>query len=183
MKSKLLFLLIVPFLLTYCAPKETDGPLPAEDIVKMAMKQAKKEKKNVIIMWHASWCGWCHRMDTLMNDPQIKEYFEANYVVEHLVVMENGEKKALENPGAMEMMIAYNGEKSGIPFWIILDKKGELLADSFMRPEGVGLDEPGKNTGCPAQQEEVDHFITVLNETANISDEGLKKIAGKFLRK
>lgn len=182
MKTKVLFLLILPFFLSNCAPKETEGPASAENILKIAKKEARKEGKNVFIMWHASWCGWCHRMDTLMNDPEIQEYFGENYVIEHMVVKESKDNKHLENPGALELLTEFHGEKSGIPFWVILDEKGNLLADSYMREEGVGMDEPGKNTGCPAQPEEVAHFIDVLKTTSDISDEGLKKIADKFAR-
>lgn len=181
MKSKITLLLVLPFLLNFCAPQE--GPLPAADVLAMAKKQAKKEGKNVFIMWHASWCGWCHRMDSLMNAPDVKEYFDSNYVIEHLVVKESKDKKDLENPGAEELLSSYLGDKSGIPFWVILDKKGNLLADSFMRADSVGMDQPGTNTGCPAQQEEVDYFIKVLNETAAIPEEGLEKIAARFIRK
>jgi thioredoxin-related protein len=176
MKSKLTLLACLVLLLSFCSnPEPAEGPLHAEEIMKMAMKKARKQKKNIFIMWHASWCGWCHRMDTLMNDESIKEYFDDNYVIEHLVVKEAKDKKHLENPGAMEMLTEYKGDKSGIPFWVVLDKKGELLMDSFM--------EPGKNTGCPALQEEVDYWIKVLSETAIIPDKGLDEIAAKFLRK
>lgn len=180
MKKLILVLLILPFFLSQCNT-ESDGPLPAEDITKLAMKQAKKEKKNVIIMWHASWCGWCHRMDSLMLREDMIDYFNDNYVIEHLVVKESKDKKHLENPGSDVMLEKYLGDKAGIPFWIILDKKGNLLADSYMREEGVGMDEPGKNTGSPANPDEVDHFINVLNETSSIDEEGLDKIKEAFL--
>ena len=183
MKSKLYLLLAFVFIMANCTTPETDEPLPAEDILEMAKKQARKQKKNIFIMWHASWCGWCHRMDTLMNDESIKEYFDNSFVVEHMVVKESPKNKHLENPGAAELLAKYNGDKAGIPFWIVLDKKGKLLADSFMREDGVGMDEPGQNSGCPARQNEVDFFIEILRKTTDIPDEGLEKIAGKFLKK
>ena len=176
MKSKLSLLVGLILLLSFCSsPEQTEGPLPADEILQTAMKQARKHKKNIFIMWHASWCGWCHRMDTLMNDPEVKEYFDDSFIIAHLVVKEREELKNLENPGALEMLTKYKGDKSGIPFWVILDKKGGLLMDSFM--------EPGKNTGCPAMQEEVDYWIKVLKETSKIPDDGLEKIAAKFIRK
>jgi len=187
MKSKLSLLAAIVFLLANCASpensKETDGPLPAIDILEMAKKEARKEKKNIFIMWHASWCGYCKKMDTLMNDQSVKEYFDESFVIKHLVVKERKELKDLENPGATDMLAKYLGDKAGIPFWIILDKKGNLLADSYMRPEGVGMDEAGQNTGCPLMKEEVDHWISVLKKTTDISEEGLEKIYNKFLRK
>ncbi len=188
MKSKLSILAAIIFLASNCASpdstKESAGPLPASQILEMAKKEARKNKKNIFIMWHASWCGWCHKMDTLMSDPDLKQYFDDSYVIKHMVVKESKEEmKKLENPEAAEMLAKYNGDKAGIPFWIVLNKKGELLADSYMREEGVGMDQPGKNTGCPQQQAEVDHWINILKETTDIPEDGLQKIRNKFLKK
>jgi thioredoxin-related protein len=186
MKKLLLTLIATAFLFTQCNNVQEDPPeqpYPADYILETAMKVAKKEKKNIFIMWHASWCGWCHRMDSLMQRDDMKEYFEGNYVIEHMVVKERQELKHLENPGADSVLASYNGDKSGIPFWVILDKKGNLLADSFMREEGVGMDQPGDNTGCPAQPAEVDHLLKVIKETSDTDDAGLEKIRETFLMK
>ncbi len=40
--------------------------------LKESMQQAAAENKNVFIIFHASWCGWCHKMDTSMNDQSVK---------------------------------------------------------------------------------------------------------------
>ena len=184
MKKLLLVLLLFPFLFSNCnnIPEEEE-PYSADYIIAIAKKEAKKEKKNVIIMWHASWCGYCHLMDSLMQREEVKDYFEGNYVIEHMVVNERKDLKHLENPGADSVLALYNGDKAGIPFWVILDKRGELLADSFMREEGVGMDEPGKNSGCPLQENEVVHLQKVLQETSDIDQEGLNKVKDVFLRK
>lgn len=186
MKKILILAVFLPFLLVSCNPapeEETGEPLAAEIVLKNAMKLAKKEKKNVIIMWHASWCGWCHRMDTLMQREDLKDYFDSNFITEHLVVKERPDLKHLENPGADSLLAIYHGDKAGIPFWIVLDKKGNLLADSFMRKEGVSMDEPGQNVGCPGQPEEVDFLVDLLKKTAKIDEEGLAKIREAFLLK
>jgi len=122
-------------------------------------------------------------MDTLMSKDNMKEYFEGSYVIEHLTVKESKDNKHLENPGADEMLKKYLGDKAGIPFWIVLDKKGNLLADSYMREEGVGMDQPGDNTGCPAQPAEVNHLLSVLKKTSNIDKAGLDKVKDVFLKK
>ncbi|MCK5822001.1 MAG: thioredoxin family protein [Bacteroidales bacterium] len=180
MKTKLILLLAIPFLFFQFTPIETDDPLPASKILKTAKKQARKEGKNVFIMWHASWCGWCHRMDKQMNDPEVKEFFDANYVIIHLVAKESKDNKHLENPGSDEMLAKYKGDKSGIPFWVILDKKGDLLADSFMRTVGEDMEPKLTNSGCPGHRNEVDHFIKVLKETSEMKDEDLAKIDKLF---
>lgn len=145
------------------------GPLSADEVLQQALQQASKEKKNVMIIFHASWCGWCHKMDNSINDVSCKKFFDDNYVIRHLVVDESRDKKDLENPGADELRAKYNGDNEGIPFWLIFDNDGNLLADSQLRPAGAGLDAKGENVGCPAAEKEVDHFISVLKKTSHIT--------------
>jgi thioredoxin-related protein len=144
-------------------------------VMKNAMKLAQKENKNVFLMFHASWCGWCRKMDRHMNDERCKAFFDKNYIIEHLDVMESGERKNLENPGAFDLLKSYKAEKSGIPFFVILDKNGKLLEDSF--------DANGQNLGCPASKEEVDEFIRMLKATSALNDKELEIIYNQFLIK
>lgn len=179
MKSRIplllpVLLLIQTLVTAQQAPKHTD------EILQEARQQAASQKKKVFVIFHASWCGWCHKMDTSMNDPSVKAFFAKNYVVRHLVVQEAKDKKNLENPGATELLKKYNGNDQGIPYWLIFDKDGKLLADSKIRPAGAGLDAPGKNTGCPATQEEVTHFIEVLKKTSGLKDTELTLIEQRF---
>lgn len=153
---------------------------PASDILNAAFKTAAKEKKNVFVIFHASWCGWCHKMDTAMNDQSVKAFFDKSYVVEHLTVKEAPAKKNEENAGADELLKKFHAADQGIPFWVVLDPKGNLLADSQERPEGAGLDTPGQNVGCPATQKEVDHFVKVLQKTSSLKENELKLIAERF---
>src|SRR5437868_6708351 len=111
----------------FLASVATAQPAPAnaptsDDIMKEAYATAAKEHKNVLIMFHASWCGWCHRMDNSINVVSCKKFFEDNYVIRHLVVDESDNKKNLENPGASDMRDKYHGNGQGIPFWLVFDK-------------------------------------------------------------
>ena len=107
-----------------------------------------------------------------MADPSVKKYFTDNYVIEHLVVQESKTKKQLENPGAEALMVKYKGEGQGIPYWLIFDKDGNLLADSRMAN--------GDNTGCPAKESEVAHFVNVLKKTSRLKDSELAVIQKRF---
>ncbi len=156
-------------------------PASADDVLKKACAIAGKENKKVMIIFHASWCGWCHKMDTSMNDPSVKKFFDDNFVVRHLVVNESGEKKKLENPGAEEMKKEYNGNEMGIPYWLIFDKDAKLLADARMRKEGQGPNE-GDNCGCPATKNEVEYFIKVLRATTELNEDQLQLIEKRFRR-
>ena len=154
-------------------------PQSVDEILKEAYQVANKQNKNVFIMFHASWCGWCHKMDKSMNDETCKKFFEDNFVIRHLVVDESTDKKNLENPGADEMRKKYYGEGQGIPFWLVFNKDGVLLADSKMRDKGAGP-ETGNNTGCPASEKEVEYFISILEKTTNLNSDQLEIIRKRF---
>ena len=144
------------------------------------MQMAAKENKNVFIIFHASWCGWCHKMDSAINDKSCKVFFSKNYVIRHLVVDESKDKKDLENPGADELRTKYHGDDEGIPFWLIFDKDGNLLADSQMRPKGASPDTKGENIACPATEKEVAYFIEVLKKTSQISEAEQTAVQKRF---
>lgn len=155
----------------------------AEAVLKEASAQATREHKKVFIIFHASWCGWCHRMDSIMANAECKKLFADNFVIRHLTVQEAKGKEHLENPGGTQMMEKYQGKGQGIPFWLIFDANGKLLADCLMRPDGVGLDKPGENTGCPATKEEVAHFVKVLKQTTGLNTSQLATIEKSFIKK
>ena len=144
----------------------------ASVILEEAQEKATAENKKVFIMFHASWCGWCHQMDDRMNDEAVKDFFQRNFVVEHLTVLESEKNKHLENPGAKAIMDKYKGGNSGIPFWLIFDHKGNLLADS--------LDENDQNIGCPATEGEVKEFLSILKRTTDMNTKELKTVEKVF---
>lgn len=172
------FCALAVFLLITNINAQTKAPA-ASVVIKEATSLASKSNKNVFIIFHASWCVWCHRMDSSMNDKTVKDLFDKSYVMRHLTVDESKENKHLENPGADAVRIKYHGDHSGIPFWFILDKKGDLLADSRM----VGNDgKVGDNVGCPATPEEVDYFVKVLAKTSDLNPGELLRIQKKFAK-
>ena len=153
----------------------------AADIMKEARQFAAKENKNILILFTASWCGWCHKMDKSLNDSACKAFFDDNFVIRHMVVDETKEKKHLETAGGAAMKKQYYGEGTGIPFWLVFDKEGNLLADSKIRKEGEGPQQ-GENTGCPATEEEVNYFIAVLKRTSRMNDGQLAIVRKRFRR-
>ena len=174
---KLISVLIFSFATASAKAQEI---LPAEALLNAAYKQATAENKNVIVIFHASWCGWCHKMDNAMNDKECKKIFESSYVIVRLDVEESKDKKELENPGADEIKKKYLGEQASLPFWVVLDKNGKFLADSYIRKAGVTKDQPGNNIGCPSSPEEVEIFIDILRKTSSIPDSKLQTIARRF---
>jgi thiol-disulfide isomerase/thioredoxin len=178
MKRLLLPLLLVGSITSLFAQK---APASADEIMKEAFAVAKKQNKKVLVMFHASWCGWCHKMDTSLNDASVKKFFDDNFVIRHLVVAESDGKKNLENPGGQDMLEKYEGKDQGIPFWLIFDKDENFLADSRMKTLVNGV-EKLQNTGCPASKEEVEYFIEVLKKTTTLTEDQLQKIRTRFRR-
>jgi len=172
-----LFLLVGYLLLSVSG--RSQAPSSADSVLEEAYSVAARENKNVFVLFHASWCGWCHKMDAAMNDNSVKKFFTDNYVIRHLVVYESKGKENLENPGALDLLKKYKGDEQGIPYWLVFDKNGKLLADSKMRLEGGGL-ETGINTGCPASEKEVVHFVKVLRQTSSLKDARLSIIEKRF---
>lgn len=149
----------------------------ADELLQAACAKAGKENKNVFVMFTASWCGWCHKMKNSMEDEDIRKYFEESFVSLYFVVDESGDKKSLETPGAAAFRTKYGGDNQGIPYWIVFNKDGIRIGDS-MKPDGSPLGRV--NTGCPADEAEVDYFIKVLKQTTRLKEDQLEKISKRF---
>jgi thioredoxin-related protein len=179
MKDQFLLSLLLVFSLKVNCFAQTEMPT-TETVMKVSYKQAAKEHKNVMVIFHASWCVWCKKMAARINEPALHKMFTDNYVIVYLDVLEQPEKKNLENPGSLELMTKYKGEKAGLPFWYITDAKGKELADSQIRPANAGLDSAGEGVGCPATDTEVAFFIQILKSTSNLRDDQLSLIGKRF---
>jgi thioredoxin-related protein len=171
MKKYLLFLVVAFVFVASAKAQQTPS---ADEVLQEARAKAAKENKKVMVIFHASWCGWCRKMDASLSDPSVKDFFDKNYVITHLTILESEGKKNLENPGAQELNKKWGGENQGIPFFVIMDKDGNILADSQR--------EPGKNVGCPATEEEVAHFINVLKKTSSITNDQIAAVEKRFRR-
>ena len=178
-KIKLLF--IIMFLSGSTAFAQTEMP-SSETVLNNAYAQAAKQNKKVLLMFHASWCGWCKKMDASLNDPTCKKFFDDNYVVAHLDIMEQAAKKSLENPGAVEVLTKLTGAKEvGLPYWVILDSKGNALANSLMGKDGLPSTKLDDNVGCPATEQEVTFFDNILKKTSSLKAEDIAVIHKRFL--
>lgn len=164
----LLFLGLLLFQLHFAQEK-------ADVVLNKALTEAKSKNKNVLLMFHASWCKWCHVMEKNMNLPEAKPIFDKKFVTTYVDVQEMGEKKKLENPGGEVLMEKYKGKEAGLPFWLVLNPKGEVLADSF--------NDKNENLGCPSTAEEVDVFVAKLKKSSKMNDNELQTVKQTFLKK
>jgi len=137
-----------------------EKPAPAPELVTKFVKNAAAADKKTIVAFHASWCGWCKRLESYLEMPDIKPIIDKYYSVLWLTVNERESNKALENPGADSFLKKWtNGVNTGIPFYVVLDSKEEVLASSIL-PLKPG-DKPG-NIGFPGDETERKAFISFL---------------------
>jgi hypothetical protein len=83
-----------------------------------------------------------------------------NFVVVQVIVQENGEKAALNNPGSDVLLSSYaKAPGSGIPFYAFLDADGKVLGTSNAMPDG-------SNIGHPAVETEFEAYDKLLAKVA-----------------
>ncbi len=146
------------------------SPTSAPTLVETALHTAKAEHKGVLVIFHASWCGWCKQLDKSFEVPAMKAVLDKDFVILHVTVMEDPAHKADENPGGGDMMIKFGGQDAGLPFFVALGAQGQVVADS--KVVSPGNPKP-QNMGFPTEPNEIDHFIAMLkasNPRLNAAD-------------
>ena len=166
------------FCLVFSLTASAQSKMPAAGIMANAYRQATKEHKNIFVIFHASWCVWCHKMDSCISKSSVKNYFDSNYVIVHLTVQEKDSTK--NTPGAFNYLKRFHGEQSGLPFWVITDNRGAWMGDSYIRKEGQTKDSVGVNMGCPAEDNEVKAFCELLKKTSHMNEQQLTEIGRLF---
>ena len=152
-------------------------PEDADKIITTAYKEAKATHKNVFLIFHASWCSWCKRLEKAIQSDELKKIFEDNFVITHLDVLERGDKiAALENPGGKEYLNKFGGEKSGLPFYVFLNSKKKMLANSNVMPGD-------QNIGYPGTSEEIAKFGELLKSSAKKMDKKQLQAILEFFKK
>ena len=154
----LLFLAII--LLPFSLVGQTVKPDSAQTIVTTALMEAQSSKKNVLLIFHATWCGWCKRLEKALNDTAMKPLIDKNYIVARVDVQERGDKiQTHENPGGQNLMSEFGGNHAGLPFIVFLNGDGKMISNSNVMPKK-------QNIGYPGSEEEIIAFVNLLKETA-----------------
>lgn len=148
------------FLKTWTTP-----PVDAEKLLAEAESRAKAANKRVFVQIGSSGCGWCHRLEDFVTDHAA--LFEPDYVYLKINVsrMTGGEEIAKRlgcNP---------NG---GVPWSAIVDADGKVLTTS---------DSPKGNIGYPFEPHEIEHFVSMLNKSAQHSTPAQIAVIEKALEK
>jgi thiol-disulfide isomerase/thioredoxin len=158
-------------------------PPSADSVVKQARSQAAAGHKKVMVLFHASWCHWCHRLDTLMASAECKPLFDEYFVSCHLTISETPDKRDQENPGAEALYAKYADQNSGIPFFLIMNPDGTVIADSRIKPSGAAPGSSGDNIGYPSSRNEIDYYLRTLKETTGLTTDQLAVIKKKLSEK
>jgi len=134
------------------ASVKSDTPASADVLVSSAQEQARQSEKNVIVVFRASWCRYCRRLEAMLSDPEVRAVLDARFQIVWLQVLEPPARKAEETPGAVKLMQSWGGT-GGLPFYAILspERKQPLVTSGSL--------------GFPMSPEENDRFIELLQST------------------
>ncbi|WP_438479041.1 thioredoxin family protein [Oleiharenicola lentus] len=89
-----------------------------------AQVKAKSENKNVLLMFGANWCVWCHRLHhTFETDAAVKTLLSDNY---ELVLIDVNTRKGEKRNAAVDEKYG-NPIKQGLPVLVVLDAEGQQL--------------------------------------------------------
>jgi thioredoxin-related protein len=131
-------------------------PKDAEVVLREELSRASSLDKRVFLTFGAPWCGWCHRLENWLAQPEIASILDRDYVVVKIDIdrMTHGkEVMAQIRPNA----------DGGIPWFAVLDAKGKPLGTSH-GPQG--------NIGYPFKPEEIDHFMALIGAQSRRIDAG-----------
>lgn len=123
-------------------------PVDAADVLAAAQAKAKKEQKLLFIHLGAPWCGWCHRLEDFLRRPEIEAIMAKDVIP---VKIDQDRMKH----GKLMAAVVRQGRGGGIPWYV--------FSDVDMKPV-VTSDGPHGNIGCPVKEEEITHFIAMLDK-------------------
>lgn len=124
-------------------PDVYDSKADGNVLIASALKKASAEHQNVLVVFGANWCVWCHRLHTLLaTNREVAQVLRANYqLVEVDVNTRNGVKRNADVDERFGHPIQF-----GLPALVVLDPTGKLL-----KTEDSGELEDGKDGHDPAK--------------------------------
>lgn len=131
----------------------------ASEVVAQAAASADASGKTLLLVFHASWCGYCTLLDMMLEDPACAAILDKYFVVYHLRALERKpEMKAQQLDGADGVYESLTPAKTGLPYMAVLNGKAERVSDSIMPL--------GDNFGFPVEAVELDNFQDMMRKGA-----------------
>ena len=105
-----------------------DPTANAKQVIADAISKAKKEDKNILVIWGGNWCGWCHILNDLFeNNNEINTVLNEKYI--RVPIDSRINKRLIE-----EMKV----QTEGVPYLTLLDANGKKIKDQSTVPFEVG---------------------------------------------
>lgn len=157
-----LALIVLSFLSGSAAQSAQQRP-SADQVMAAAKAAAVEQRKDIFLVFSASWCQPCREMEDFLKDRKIRPILDRYFVIASLNILEqHGKHPELESPGAEKLAAGFGGGSQGVPFLVFLDEQGHALINSNRPVKGQP---EGSNVGYPAAPEEIDWFMTMLRKT------------------
>lgn len=140
-------------------------PLKADDILNGALATARQDGKSVFLHFGAPWCGWCHRLEGWMAQPEVAAILAKDFV--------DCKVDTDRNTGGGEMHRKFNTlidspSGGGIPWFAFVNAEGKSIADS---------NGPKGNSGFPSADHEIAHFVGMLKKARkNMTDDDISSL-------
>lgn len=124
-------------------------PVDAQSVLKAALDQAASQDKRVFLHFGAPWCGWCHKLEDFLAQPDIAAIMQRDFIDLKIDVD--------RMTGGKELLATYpHAANAGIPWMVVLDPAGKSIITS---------ESTRGNVGYPVEPHEIEHFVKML-ETA-----------------
>lgn len=138
----------------------------ADNILSDAQARAANQHKNVFLIFAASWCGPCHRLDAFLEAPEMQTIVERYFVVARVHIAEEASKHPEKNtPGSdvlLQKLTGNDPKNTGVPFIVFVDSTGKPIVNSDRPVPGAAAE----NIGYPFLPEEIGWFMEMLKRGA-----------------
>jgi hypothetical protein len=147
-------------------------PADAAAAVAEAAKQASASNRRLLLVFHASWCGYCKVFDMMLADRKAGAIVDRHFQVYHLRAREkDADQRSLQLAGADDVFRSFVSESAGLPYMAVLDEKAGKITDSMMSN--------GDNFGFPVTPQELVAFDEMLKVGAPGMTTADRRVLGK----
>jgi thioredoxin-related protein len=102
-------------------PDIYDTKASPREQIKAGLEKAKRDHKQVLVMYGGNWCGWCHKLhDTLKQDRGLARTLLYEY---ELVLIDS------QNSEVADITKEYGAEIKGVPYLTVLDENGKVICN------------------------------------------------------